>query len=54
MNSIQDEVVSLDTNEFIFALRKDAIQPAKSFFSTSWTNLRFTCHCKFFSNYNIT
>ena len=28
MNSIQDEVVSLDTNEFIFALRKDASHPA--------------------------
>ncbi len=28
MNSIQDEVVSLDTNEFIFSLRKDASHPA--------------------------
>ena len=28
MNSIQDELISLDTNEFIFALRKDASHPA--------------------------
>ena len=28
MNSIRDEVVALDTNEFIFALRRDADHPA--------------------------
>src|SRR2546425_5550984 len=28
MNSIQDEFVSLDPNDFIFALRKDASHPA--------------------------
>ncbi len=28
MNSIRDELISLDTNEFIFALRKDARHPA--------------------------
>jgi len=28
MNSIRDELISLDTNEFIFALRKDATNPA--------------------------
>src|SRR5438094_7965573 len=28
MNSIRDELMSLDTNEFIFALRKDATNPA--------------------------
>ena len=28
MNSIRDEVIALDTNEFIFALRRDADHPA--------------------------
>ena len=28
MNSIRDELISLDTNESIFALRKDATHPA--------------------------
>lgn len=28
MNSIRDELISLDTNEFIFGLRKDVSRPA--------------------------
>lgn len=28
MNSIRDELLSLDTNEFIFALRREASHPA--------------------------
>lgn len=29
MSSIRDELVALDTNEFVFALRRDARQPAR-------------------------